>query len=96
MKFRLRIRAAARADLRDARDWYRRQSDELAARFGEEVGAVLAFVEERPMMYGTIYKNVRRAMTRRFPYAVYFIVEGERISVLRILHHARDPRLWQT
>ena len=34
-------------------------------------------------------------MTRRFPYAVYFVVEESRVSVLRVLHHARDPREWR-
>lgn len=96
MTFRLRIRAAARDDLRDARDWYSRHSSDLADRFAEEIAAVLSFVEERPLMYRAVYKGIRRAMTRRFPYAVYFVVDGERISILRILHQARHPRNWQS
>jgi len=94
MKFRLRIRAAARDDLRDARDWYRMQSADLAERFAHEIGAVFSSVEERPLIYAKVYKDVRRAMTRRFPYGIYFVVEGDRISVLRVLHQARDPRHW--
>jgi len=51
---------------------------------------------DRPLIYAKIYRDVRRATTRRFPYAIYFVVEGDRVAVLRILHQARDPREWQT
>lgn len=67
MSFRLRIRRAAREDIRSARDWYDRQSLGLGDRFGEELDAAIALVEERPLMYRIIYRDMRRAMTRRFP-----------------------------
>lgn len=56
----------------------------------------MSSVREQPLIYAVIYRNIRRATTRRFPYAIYFIVDNDRISVLRILHQARDPREWQT
>ena len=90
MMHRLRIRSDAREDIRSARDWYERQRPGLGARFGDELGALLS-----SLLYGAIYRDIRRAMTRRFPY-VHFIVEDDRISVLRVLHQARDPREWQS
>jgi len=30
----------------------------------------------------------------RFPYAVFYRVEPNRIVVLTVLHTARDPKLW--
>ncbi|MFY9609511.1 MAG: hypothetical protein WAU45_12960 [Blastocatellia bacterium] len=35
-----------------------------------------------------------RAITRRFPYAIYFSVEDE-VIVFAVLHTARDPAEWQ-
>lgn len=96
MSFRVTIRSRARDDIRAARDWYEEESPGLAIRFAAEVGEVIVAIEERPLIYAKIYLDVRRAMTRRFPYAIYFIVEGERVAVLRVLHQARDPREWQT
>ncbi|HEX3582761.1 MAG TPA: type II toxin-antitoxin system RelE/ParE family toxin [Thermoanaerobaculia bacterium] len=96
MKYQLRIRSDARNDIRSARDWYARQGPGLDARFGEELGTTLTSIEEQPLLYAVIYRDVRRAMTRRFPYAIYFVVDNDRISVLRVLHHARDPREWQS
>lgn len=96
MSFSVTIRPRARDDMRAARDWYEEKSPALAIRFGAEVDEVITTIEEQPLIHAKIYFDVRRAMTRRFPYALYFVVEGERVTVLRVLHQARDPREWQT
>lgn len=96
MTFRVTIRSRARDDIRAARDWYEEKSAGLGNRFGDEVDAVMLAIGDQPMIHAKIYHDIRRAMTRRFPYAIYFIVEGDRVAVLRVLHQARDPREWQT
>lgn len=96
MKYRVRIRSDARDDIRFARDWYERQSAGLGWRFGEELAATISSIEAHPLLYAVIHRDIRRAMTRRFPYAIYFVVEGDRVSILRVLHQVRDPRVWQS
>jgi plasmid stabilization system protein ParE len=39
---------------------------------------------------------VRCALVRRFPYAVYYRVEPERIVVIAVFHTKRDPGVWQS
>ncbi len=39
--------------------------------------------------------GIRRALVRRFPYAVYFAIEHDVIIVLAVLHVSRDPTEWQ-
>jgi len=39
--------------------------------------------------------SVHRALTRRFPHAVYFVVERERIVVIGVFHQHRDPASWR-
>ena len=48
-----------------------------------------------PFAYQELRSGIRRALTKQFPYAVYFSVEGETILVLAVLHTARDPAEWQ-
>jgi len=95
MKFTVRIRPRAEEDIREARDWYDRIRPELGRRFGEELDAVIGSLSTYPLIYAPIHDDIRRAMTRRFPYAVYFVAEGNRVSILRVLHQARDPREWR-
>jgi plasmid stabilization system protein ParE len=47
------------------------------------------------LLFQKVYRDVRRALTRHFPYAIYFVVTADRVSVLRILHQARSPEEWQ-
>jgi plasmid stabilization system protein ParE len=39
--------------------------------------------------------DVRRISAHRFPFGIYFRLERERIVVLSIFHHSRDPAIWQ-
>ena len=52
-------------------------------------------IVDHPFGYQDIRSGIRRALTRRFPYAVYFSVEGETIVIVAILSTARDPAEWQ-
>ena len=94
MNYHLRIRAAARRDIVESHAWYAEQSNSVAERFSSEIDAVFAKIVENPYLYPNVYRDVHRALTRRFPYAIYFVVKADRISVLRVLHQARDPRRW--
>lgn len=88
------FRAAAIDDVREALDWYRSQSAIARDGLADELEALLTTVESAPLAYPALYRDVRRALTQRFPYAVYLITEGERVIVLRVLHQRRSPRIW--
>jgi hypothetical protein len=49
---------------------------------------------EAPFSYLMIYRAVRRALVRDFPYSVFFLVEETRVVVLAALHQMRDPAAW--
>lgn len=50
---------------------------------------------ENPLQYEVRYRSVRRAVMRRFPYAIFYLFEGESIVVLAVEHQARDPEHWR-
>jgi plasmid stabilization system protein ParE len=45
--------------------------------------------------YQDLRLGIRRALLRRFPYAVYFAVDGDVVVVIAVLHASRDPAEWQ-
>ena len=90
------IRPEAEADLANARDWYERQRAGLGAEFLLCVEEVLERIGRTPEMYMAVHHDVRRALTRRFPYAVYYRIAGNDVVVLGIFHTRRDPREWQS
>jgi plasmid stabilization system protein ParE len=48
-----------------------------------------------PLLFAESYRGIRRVPVRRFPYVVYYRVEGDDTVVLAVLHGRRHPREWK-
>ena len=92
VKWRVTIRAAADADLREARAWYDRQREGLGDELLLAVADAMLRLEEAPGRWPIYYRDFRRLMTDRFPYKIFYRIEGEAVIVFRILHAARDHK----
>jgi len=88
---RLVLQPEAEEDIRSARRWYERQSPGLGNEFLRAVEASLAKVERTPELYAAVDQATRRARVRRFPFAVYYEIESERIVIYAVWHYRRDP-----
>ena len=84
------IRAAARADLRETRDWYEKRRQGLGNEFLLTVTDALLALEENPERYPIYYRDFRRILTDRFPFKIFYRIEGQSVIVYRVLHGARD------
>jgi plasmid stabilization system protein ParE len=84
-------RPAADADVEATFGWYEGQAPGLGQKFLNELSATYDRIRLGPEKYQRVATEVRRAMARRFPYAVYFGIEGDEVVVLAVLHAARDP-----
>jgi plasmid stabilization system protein ParE len=94
VKWRLVIRPRAESDLRDARSWYQNQRTGLGDQFLAQIAIALEFLIRDPNLHPEYYRGFRRVMMRRFPYKLFYRIEGERIIVFRVLHSGRDhPKL---
>ena len=56
----------------------------------------MAEIARDPLMWPKVRGEIRRRMTRRFPYAVLFLAVVDRIEVLAVFHSSRDPREWRS
>jgi len=95
MKYDLIIRPEAEAELAEAFDWYEQQVAGLGSRFLISVDAAINSILRDPLQYPILYKNVRRALTQRFPYQILFLVEGSHITIIAIFHGMRNPSAWR-
>jgi plasmid stabilization system protein ParE len=46
-------------------------------------------------MYAAVLGDYRRALVRRFPYVIFYVVEAERIVVYAVFHCSQDPAKWK-
>jgi plasmid stabilization system protein ParE len=72
----VRLREEADRDLALAASWYEQQREGLGHEFLD--GALAAFqrIGEEPLTYPVVHRNTRRALMTRFPFGIYFRVEG--------------------
>ena len=90
-----RIRPEAERDVRRTIFWYEEQRPGLGREFVFELNAVYERVAENPRFYEDIYHGIRRAILRRFPYGVFYLVDDGEVRVFAVLDMARDPSVWQ-
>jgi plasmid stabilization system protein ParE len=85
----------AARDIADAVAWLRERSPGLPNRFGAEIEDVYASIIEHPEMYPLVYRRLHRAIMRRFPYSVFYVVDAGAIVVIGVIHQARDESAWK-
>ena len=95
MKYDLIIRPEARADLLDAFQWYQEQRPGLGFDFKLCVDEVISKIQRNPLIHKEIGNGIRRSVTSRFPFGVFYLVENEKIIILAVLHARRDPAKWK-
>jgi len=87
-------RAEAEAD--EAAAWYEEEQPGLGIEFLLELDAAIERAAESPLAYAPVFLDARRVLTRRFPFAVYFVYERDIVEVFAILHQRRATSLWQS
>ena len=92
MTLELVVRRPAERDLLEAQQWYDDQRAGLGSEFRSEVERLFERLLRSPEMYPVVYRGVRRAVLRRFPYLLFFAAEEKRVVVLACFHASRDPR----
>jgi toxin ParE1/3/4 len=88
------FRPQARAELSEAARWYESKSLVVTVAFRREIRQTISRVVARPKSFPEIAPGIRRALTRQFPYAVFFAEENAAIVILAVKHQAQDPATW--
>lgn len=95
MTYRLVVRRQAKADIREAAGWYERQRGGLGHSFVRQIDALLDRIRLNPMQHPIVHREVRRAIPRRFPYGVFYRIDGSEVLVFAVVDLHRDPSIWQ-
>ena len=92
----IRFTPEADAELAEARQWYSHQRKDLDLEFMQCIDDALSRVVKNPHLFPIVYRNLRRAVIRRFPFAVFYEVTPNEIEVFAIFHSRRDPDTWKS
>lgn len=94
MSYEIIVRPEAAREVQEAFDWYQEKTEGLGLEFLRAADACLAGVQRNPLASPMMYQEIRRALLRKFPYILFYIVKEEQIIVLACFHARRDPIDW--
>jgi len=82
-------------DLAEAADWYRNSRSGLETEFLRDFQETWSTVERNPLQYQIVEREMRRAMLRRFPYSVMYVLSDDALLIVGCLHARRNPARWR-
>lgn len=89
------IAAEAEDELRRAIEWYEGQRDGLGGEFRREFEAAAQRVKDNPELYAAEDEaGVCLCPIHRFPYALTYLDEPDRVWVVAVADQRRRPRYW--
>jgi hypothetical protein len=56
---------------------------------------VFAAIADRPLASATVHVSLRRVFLRRFPFAVFYFLDGDEAIVTGVFHGSRHPGRWK-
>ena len=97
MSLRLIVRQEAERDILEAIKWYEDHEPGVGKEFLVEVNAAINLAYQAPLIHRRLRRQpeVRRILTRRFPYRIFYILSEHAIVVFAILHAFRHDRNWR-
>ena len=87
----------AKSDVADAYLWYEDQCLGLGMDFIRCVEVTLLSIQRTPLIYPIVYAAYRRALVRRFPFAIFFEIDDtqNRSIIFSVFHCSQNPDKWR-
>jgi plasmid stabilization system protein ParE len=84
------VHPAASLEIASARSWYDDISPALGNDFARAVAEAIEVIRHNPRIYADIGDGFHRAITKRFPYQVFYRIGDDQISILAVQHSHGD------
>jgi plasmid stabilization system protein ParE len=95
MAAKLVLAPEADSDITEAYVWYEQRRIGLGEEFLTAVDACIERIRRQPEMYPVVHESYRRALVRRFPYAVFYEYAERTVTIYSVFHMSRDPEKWR-
>jgi len=89
------IAPEADQDVSEAYDWYERRRPGLGEEFLGCVDACIQHICRTPELPAKVFEEYRRAMVRRFPYAVVYEYHDRTVTVYCVFPTCQNPDKWR-
>jgi len=95
MNYDLIIRSCAEKDISTSIFWYENRRKGLGASLQNKFEEAFKLININPKSFPVVYKNIRRALVKKFPYSIFYIFNDKEIIILAVYHEKRNPDDWK-
>ena len=85
----------ADSEMMDSAVYYESQQKDLGKRFLSTVQDSLNHIQINPKLYPVVHLDVRRCLTKIFPFGVMFRIQPNQIVIMAVMNLHRDPDYWK-
>lgn len=89
------FRPEVAGEIDEIHSWYEQRRPGLGDEFLAELRETLDRVAQTPELYGRVFRAVRCAMPRKFPYCIFYRVEPKCIRVFCVQRGGRAWSNWK-
>ena len=86
---------AALTEYGEAVEFYAERRVALAQAFINAVEDAIFRIVESPDRWTVVDEDIRRCLTRKFPYGILYTIEEDYILILAVMHCSREPGYWK-
>lgn len=92
----VRFHPDAESEMIETAAYYEAQQPDLGRRFLASVQDAVNRIRFSPCLYPVVELDVRRCLTKTFPFGVIFRERPEEFVIVAIMHLHRDPDYWKS
>jgi len=96
MSFQVIFKPLAQLEALEAFAWYDQDHIHMGDAFLAELERTNGFLADKPNLYPCVEtmdsQEIRRANLNRFPYSLFYVIDGQTVNILSCFHQSRDPR----
>jgi toxin ParE1/3/4 len=82
-------------EYKKATRYYSKISSQLLKSFIQSVESGIKKILEYPEGWQIVEDDVRRHLIKQFPFGIYYIIEGDYIHIMAVMHMNREPDYWK-
>ncbi len=91
MRFEIQISEDALQDLNDGCQFYEAQGAGLGDYFSDCLKADIESLKVSADIHRVVFEDYQRALSRVFPYGIFYSVESDSVTIWAVLDLRRDP-----
>jgi len=90
------LRPEAEEDIQRAYDYLEQVRPGSGRKFSAKLRESFQRIETNSEAFGVVWEGVRAVRVKKFHHVVYYVISGDMVEVLAVLHGSRDDFAWKS